>query len=207
MNSAGDASAHPDARRRRVRKGLFFAVCSVACLIALGLAWTRAFFESGRGMVVVTVDEQGKQIGLPQFVINPKPEVVDRNGLSHLDAYVARLMASRARFTSVIVMTADGQRGLSVHFTEGRASLSLDVDWRRQPQQEQAIRRLFSGLNITPTQDYLAGNGDVPDATRVLEYPLTGGPAQVAGVCKRVLREVYGVTDRDGLDFTYQESK
>ena len=156
-------------------------------------------------MLVTTVDAHGNPIGAGKWVRNPDPAVVARDGMSRVAPYVARLMASRARFTSLIISTADGQGGFLVIHEHGQARLGLNVEWRSEPKKERDIRKLFAGLGLAPTEDYLAGNGGVPDATRVLTYPVPGDAPHVAALCRRVLHEIYGVADTERLDFTYEE--
>jgi hypothetical protein len=158
-------------------------------------------------MVVESVDSQGRLTRLPQVVRIPAPHRVQDAGLSQLQPQVTRLMASKARFTSLLVFTPDHLRGLGLHFTGGQASVSLTAEWQRHPEQEQAIRALFSGIQIQASKDYLAQNGSVANATRILEYPLPADADTATTICKRVLREIYAVRDEEALDYTYQEHK
>jgi hypothetical protein len=68
---------------------------------------------------------------------------------------------------------------------------------------EKVIRKLLTGLRIGRVEGYPADSG----GTRTLTFPVSGGPRRVAALSRRVLREVYGVTDEDGLNFTYQEGR
>jgi len=54
-------------------------------------------------------------------------------------------------------------------------------------------------------EDYLAGNGGVPDATRLLAYHLTPDVQFITALTKDGLREIYQLREQDALDFTYQE--
>jgi hypothetical protein len=51
--------------------------------------------------------------------------------------------------------------------------------------------------------DYLAGNGGVPDATRILEYPLSGSTVEVTALTKRILQELCSVSPTEALDIKY----
>lgn len=185
---------------------LFIAFAVVSVVGSLGYLMQLVLGRAPRLMVVTSVDAQGRLVSAPRVEIIPRPEVVPQNGMDQLEPQVARVMASNARFSSLLAFTPDGRRGFGLHRTNGQATLALNVEWRQEPQRERAIRSLFAKLKIAPTQDYLAGNGWVPDATRILDYPLSGDSREVAAVCKRVLREIYAVTDEEGLNFTFQES-
>jgi hypothetical protein len=86
-----------------------------------------------------------------------------------------------------------------------RSHESRHVAWRQEPEREAAIRAFFGALNIQPTVDYLAGNRGVPDATRMLAFPLTGNPSQVTDLAKRILQELCGVSSSEPLDIHYPE--
>ena len=79
------------------------------------------------------------------------------------------------------------------------------VDWRRESTEEAKIRELFRELQVAPNHDYLAGNGGLMDATRVLSYPLAGDPRKITGLCQRILREIFGVASSDPLNITYED--
>ena len=59
-----------------------------------------------------------------------------------------------------------------------------------------SVMSLFVSLGISAWRDYLAGNGRVPDATRILHYRLTGDASEVTVLVKRILAELYGVSER-----------
>lgn len=187
-----------------MRKTIWVGVIIVAAGVLVYLA-RHPFHIKSQWMIVSTVDADGNPIGKSQLVRIPDPDVVMHDGLSRVEPFVTRLMASRARFTSLMIFTADGEQGIVVFYEHGQARLEMNVDWRSEPKKEHDIRRLFAGLGIAPTEDYLAGNGGVPDATRILSYPVLGDASKVAALCCRVLREIYGVTDTERLDFTYEE--
>jgi len=82
---------------------------------------------------------------------------------------------------------------------------NLFVDWRKDPPREAAIRAFFSSLAIAPSRDYLAGNGGVPDATRILEYHITGTPSEVTTLTKRILQELCSISPAEALDISYRD--
>ena len=156
-------------------------------------------------MYVRTVDADGKQIGDGKWVDVTETDHFPSHGFDHLESYIGRLLASPASFASLQIFTADGQRGLGLHHRDKQTEISLIIDWRREPAKEAKIRDLFRALGLSPTQDYLAGNGNVRDAARVLTYPLPGGAHEISSLCQRILTEIYGVTADDGLNITYQD--
>jgi hypothetical protein len=134
-----------------------------------------------RKMWVVTVDDNGQELGDGQWVDVPEADSFTTDGFTHIEGYVTRLLQSSASFTS--------------------------VDWRQQPEREHAIRQFFADRSLAAFQDYLAGNGDVADATRCLGYFLPADAQFITTLTKDLLRQIYGLREQDALDFTYEEHK
>ena len=99
--------------------------------------------------------------------------------------------------------TAHAALGLSAK--NGVVQAGLTVEWRQEAQRETEIRAFFGSLGITPSRDYLAGNGGVADATRILEYPISGSTADVTALTKRILQELCGVSPTEALDIKYTD--
>ena len=59
--------------------------------------------------------------------------------------------------------------------------------------------------SIEPTDDYLAGNGGVRNATRVLSYPVAGDVESLTMLTKRILEELCGIAPEEALDIDYWE--
>ena len=78
------------------------------------------------------------------------------------------------------------------------------IDGRNINNMESNIRNLFNKYEITPTSDYLAGNGNIIDAIRVLAYPISGDCRQITDLCKLILSEIFSVSQQEGLKFYYQ---
>jgi hypothetical protein len=127
------------------------------------------------------------------------------NGFEHIDAYVSRLIGPSKDFKFLSMFTPDGMRGFGLDAKDGVIKASFMPDWRKEPEREAAIRSFFNALNVAPTQDYLAGNGGVADATRVLSYPLKGNAVEVTALTKRILQELCGVSPSEALDISYKE--
>jgi len=131
------------------------------------------------------------------------PDHYTTNGFDHIEPYVSRLLVPTNEFKFVHVFTPDGNRGFGFSAKDGKVEAGLTVEWRQEAQREAAIRAFFSSLGIAPSRDYLAGNGGVPDATRVLEYPITGSTTEVTALTKRILQELCGVSPTEALDIKY----
>ena len=131
------------------------------------------------------------------------PDHYATNGFEHIEPYVSRLLVPTNHFKFLHIFTPDGNRGFGFSAKDGVVQAGLTVEWRQEPQREAAIRALFSSLGIAPSRDYLAGNGGVPDATRILDYPVTGTTAEVTALTKRILQELCGVSPKEALDISY----
>ena len=155
------------------------------------------------GAFLVQVDEDGKQIGDIEWVNVPEPDRYPNNGFRYIEQYVSRLLTSKADFTSLSISSPDGNRGFGLSFRDKQIELSFSIDWRTEKDKEIIIRNFFKELEIIPSEDYLAGNADVPDAIRILIYPISGDLQQMTDLCKRILKEIFYISGNDGLIFTY----
>lgn len=156
-------------------------------------------------MRVVTVDQNGNEIGEPEWVDIPEPDHFPVDGFSHIKRYVVRLLSSTARYTSLRISTPDEQIAVGLWQHGGLLEFSLTVQWRQEPEREHSIRRFFADRGFPCRQDYLAGNGGVPDATRCLTYSAPPDSIVVTQSVRDILRDVYGLQDSDALDFSYEE--
>jgi hypothetical protein len=156
-------------------------------------------------MWVVSVDEDGNDLGDGRWVKIPKPDIFKRDGTAQIQSYVSRLLRSTARFASLIIAAPDQQVAVSLWQRGGIPVFSLSLQRRSEPERERAVRQFFSERGLAIFQDYLAGNGDVPDATRCLAYFLTSDCPFITGITQDVLRRIYSVRDQDPLNFTFQE--
>jgi hypothetical protein len=133
------------------------------------------------------------------------PDHYSTGAFGHIESYVSRLTGPSSKKRFVSIFTSAGDRGFGLNAINGRIGASLTVQWRQEPQREAAIRAFFASRGISPTQDYLAGNGDVPDATRVFNYPLTGNASEITALTKGILQELCGVSPAEPLDIQYTE--
>jgi hypothetical protein len=136
---------------------------------------------------------------------DPAPDHYASNGFDHIEPYVSRLLVPVNRFKFLQMFTPDGTRGFGLHAEDGMVYADLSVEWRQEPRREADIRAFFSSLGTAPSGDYLSGNGGVPDATRSLEYPVTGSAAEVTAMTKRILQELWGVSPAEALNIGYKE--
>ena len=135
----------------------------------------------------------------------PAPDHFEKNAFDHLEPYVSRLLAPSNRFKFLHIFTPDGNRGFGLTVRGGLVEAGINLDWRKEGQREATIRSFFGSLGVAPSQDYLAGNGGVPDATRILEYPVKGSTADVTALTKRILQELCGVSPAEALNISYGE--
>ena len=135
----------------------------------------------------------------------PAPDHFEKNGFDHIEPYVSRLLVPSNRFKFVQIFTPDGNRGFGLTARGGVVEAGLNLEWRQEGQREATIRSFFGSLGVEPSQDYLAGNGGVPDATRILEYPVKGSAPQVTALSRRILQELCGVSPTEALNISYGE--
>jgi len=133
------------------------------------------------------------------------PDHFPSNGFDHIEPYVSRLLVPYNRFKFLSMFTPDGTRGFGLDAKDGVVHAHLTVEWRQEPKRETAIRAFFNSLAIAPSRDYLADNGGVAGATRVLEFPITGNTAEVTALTKRILEELCGVSPTEALDIRYTD--
>jgi hypothetical protein len=133
------------------------------------------------------------------------PDHYAAGAFDHIDSYVSRLMAEPQKGHWVMMFTPAGDRAFALHGSRDVIEAHLTVEWRQEPQREAAIRAFFEARGIGPTEDYLAGNGGVPDATRLLAYPLTGSPSEVTATTKRILQELCSISSTEPLNIRYSE--
>lgn len=137
--------------------------------------------------------------------LDPAPDHYATNGFDHIEPYVSRLLIPTNHFKSLNIFTSDGNRGFGLDARDGVVYAGLTVEWRQEAQREAAIRAFFSSLGIPPSRDYLAGNGGVPDATRILSYPISGSTGELTALTKRILQELCGISPTEALDISYKD--
>ncbi len=179
-------------------------------LIALGLAVAAAatyFLLFPRNSFINIRRPGGGTVTLSRTGVSfqPAPDHFATNGFDHIEPYVSRLLVPTNRFKFLHIFTPDGNRGFGLTARGGLVEAGLTLEWRQEAQREAAIRSFFGSLGVAPSQDYLAGNGGIPDATRILEYPLKGSTAEVTALTKRILQELCGISPDEALNIGYGE--
>ncbi len=136
---------------------------------------------------------------------DPPPDHFANNGMDHIGPYVSRLLVSSKQYRYLHIFTPDGNRGFGLSAKDKMVNAGFVVDWRKEPKQEAAIRSFFTSLGKSPSEDYLGGNGDVPDATRILSYPIKGNAVELTALIKRILTELCRIGPEEPLNITYGE--
>jgi hypothetical protein len=180
------------------------ALLVFAALIIAGVAY---FLLLPRNTFIIFSRPSGGRVTFSRTGVSLEaaPDHFATNGFDHIEPYVSRLFVPTNRFKFLHMFTPDGRRGFGFSARDGVVKAGLTVEWRQEAKREADIRAFFSSLGVAPSRDYLAGNGGVPDATRILEYPITGGTAGVAALTKRILQELCGASPTEALDISYRE--
>lgn len=165
----------------------------LAIAIVLGVIAYRMLFPCCTFISLTTSNGGGITFSRSGVSIDPAPDHYSSNGLEHIEPYLSRLLVPTNQFKSIAIFTPDGNRGFGLDAQNGIITAGFTVEWRQEGQREAAIRTFFKALQIQPSRDYLAGNGGVPDATRVLEYPVKGTATEITALAKRILQELCAV--------------
>jgi hypothetical protein len=155
-------------------------------------------------MYVTSVDRDGDEVEEGTWVEIPEPEHFAANGFREIPAYLSRVLESTSSVAALIISTTDRSRAFLVIRRDGQPALSFCVNWRTEPEMERALRDTFERLGTAPIEDYLAGNGSVVDATRVLTYPVSRDFTVLAALCEDILQGIFGIPPTAGLGFLYQ---
>lgn len=132
--------------------------------------------------------------------IDPAPDYFESGAFDALHRYISRLRSLEGHFHSLGLFTPDGERGFAFHLHEGILSASFTIEWRENPEREERIRNFFRTRGIDPTTDYLAGNGGVPDATRCLDFPLSGSDEELTSLCGTILQQLCQISPDEALN-------
>ena len=173
--------------------------------VVAGVVLWYALFPSDQIFIVQVPGGGTLALARSGVSYNAAPDHHPTNGVSHIGPYVARLLLPSKPFKFLSLFTTDGQRGCALCAKGGAVSVSFTVPWKTEPQREAAIRAFFRARGIVPGEDYLAGNGGDPAATRLLEYPLYGDAAELTTLTQSMLRELCGVSPTEALDIDYRD--
>ena len=182
------------------------ALLIIVVLVVVAVVSYFLFFLRGADFVILKKPGGGSvTFSRTGVSFEAAPDQYSINGFEHIEPYVTRLLVPTNSFKFLGFFTPDGNRGFGFSAKDGVVLATLTVDWRKQPEKEAAIRAFFSSLGIAPFQDYLAGNGVIPDATRILEYPVTGTPSEMTTLTRRILQELCAVAPAEALDVSYED--
>jgi hypothetical protein len=137
---------------------------------------------------------------LETAAVKPGAAEVPETGLGDLERYVARLLASPARFRSLWI---EGDPGAVIGlFCDKRGLRTLImVDAER----EQSIRSVVTASAISPIQDHaLAPNGP---CSRALFLPLPMDAPCAVKCVRELLTKGLGMPETISLEFKYHEKK
>jgi hypothetical protein len=176
----------------------------LALLISAVVAYFK-FIPSNTFVSVVKDDGSAVTFSRGGVSFEAAPDHFATNGFDHLETYIARLLVPTNRFKFLHIFTPDGNRGFGLTAKDGVVTADLTIEWRQEAAREAAVREFFKSRGTEPSTDYLAGNGGVPDATRILEYPIPGNPAEVTALTKKILEELCAVTPSEALDIKYDD--
>jgi len=136
----------------------------------------------GKGWVV-TVDKNGKEMDEGHWFYIRQPDCYSSNGLKWIGMDIKRLLRSRALLSSLIISSLDGRNAVSLWQKQRDITLGLSIHWRKESRREQQIREIFAKMSIPPSKDYLAANGTILDATRVLDYSMPRNASFISDLC------------------------
>src|SRR5260221_2655246 len=175
-------------------------VLLAASAVAYGLLVARNTF-------IIFPQRDGGSVVLSRWRIEFEgpPDHYAVGAFDHIESYVSRLMVEPRKRRYVMIFTPAGDRGFALHGSQEAIEAHLTVEWRQQAKREAAIRAFFETRGISPTEDYLSGNGGVPDATRLLAYPLAGSSPEVTEITERILEELCSVSSTEPLNIRYSE--
>jgi hypothetical protein len=161
--------------------------------------------KRGPGWEYEIVLDKNEQILEEGWKFHPVPDRYATHGIDHLKPYLEKLLASNNWFSTVSISTPNRGAALSLFKMDGQLTIDLAIDWRREIGREKQARAFFTKRGIKPMQDYLAGNGDGEDATRVLNWPVSGDAKTLAALVKKVAVELCGIPENSGLDIAFEE--
>lgn len=141
-----------------------------------------------------------------EWVKRKEPDVYPENGLAHLAPYVERVLASTAWYTNLAVFDREGDRGFGLDKVDGLLTIDLSFGWGPWDDGEERARAIFAARGIKPTQDELEPRGKGECPLRALTWPLPANAEDATGICRTVLIDVFGITDEEGLEISFEET-
>lgn len=129
----------------------------------------------------------------------PTPEIVATEGLSHVPAYVHRLMQAQKQAAVLMISSLEGQEGFSIlRMRDGRMQFHLTANWPEASARQHNAQAFFARHNITPQED-------LRDGSRTLSFSVSGDTAAVTNLARITMTEVLNIPANAGLKFRYEE--
>ena len=135
------------------------------------------------------------------FLIPKQATVVGSSGIGALKGYLEKLLHSEASFTTLGIFTLDDKKGFSVWKEYDFVTVNLSAQIIPDDGTEEKIVSFFDGLGIKPVRDYKFKNGEIKDSARSLTYPVNADLAGLTDICKRIMKEIYNIDEREGLRY------
>lgn len=177
----------------------------VGVVAALGLVLflRKVFLDRPPGpgyMRLIYPKKNGRGV-VREWVKLKEPHRFTSNGSAQLASYVDRVFASKTTFPTLSFFSLDGERGAALWRIDGGLTINLHFDTRTQTAEEARARAFFEGRHFSINHDYLAQY----ETIRVLSWWVAGSPAEITQLCERVLVELCGVDESEGLAILFEE--
>ncbi|HEY6228702.1 MAG TPA: hypothetical protein VI282_16405 [Verrucomicrobiae bacterium] len=181
-----------------------FAI-AIACVLGVAVAVYFCLVPANTFITFQRPNGGGITFSRSSVSLEKAPDRYATNGISHIEPYMQKLVAAKGRMPSLSIFTPDHNRGFGLDRMEGRVHASLVIDARTEAKREAKIRAFFKNLGAEPSSDYLAGNGSVSDATRMLSYPVNGNAEQLTALAEKILTQLCGVSTNEALEISFEE--
>lgn len=165
------------------------------------------FSGSGHSFITFNLfDNSGLTFSKSGVSFNKAPDSYEDGGFDQLPRYILDLIKPSKNYKRLIISTQKGDKTFSLGSKEGLVNVSFSLTKSDVNMQKLSkIRNYFTTLNIKPLKDYLAKNGGVKDAIRVLTYPIQGNEKEVTKRVEEMLLELVGISDKDAVEIYYKE--
>jgi hypothetical protein len=146
-------------------------------------------------------EQEAAEAASGHWVPVPKPDRIEERGMDHLERFIAVVLESPAKFTTVDIRVPRRDVAMYVgrHSKPGVLHLMLHV--YQNTEEERAVRAFFSERQVAPLIDY-GPDRPIANPVRGLQYPLPSNATAAAVLLRDFLQTVYEVTEEDGIDFT-----
>jgi hypothetical protein len=179
---------------------IFFGFAILFVLLIVGGLLYRNFSVA---MMLPLQDGRTRVISTSGISTKPAPDIYESNGFSQIESYMSKLLVESESFKSLMIHSPDGNRGLSFSMQSGVTHVNFVVHVLEEPAKEDLIREYFASLGIEPTEDYLAGNGLVRDASLILSYPVNGNAEELTAMAQELLQNICNIAANEALQINY----